>query len=291
MAFGLDPTAPLVVAANRDERLDRSATAMTVLRENGPRILGGRDEEAGGTWLAVNSHGLVAGLTNRPVPDGRDPAKRTRGELPLLLASHRSAVDAVEAFVRSVSPADYNPAWLLVGDRTSLFFLDLTGGPRPVAEPLAPGVHVLENSPLGAPSWKVDHVRALLGPPSALRGPDLEEKLRLVLADHQTAAPGTGSPEAASPEAASPEAASPEAASPEAASPEAASPEAASPEGRRPETLAACVHTDSYGTRSSTLIRVPAGPHALPEVRSADGHPCTSPFVDAGPLWTSPPPH
>jgi uncharacterized protein with NRDE domain len=252
MAFGLDSTAPLVVAANRDERLDRSATAMTVLRDDGPRILGGRDEEAGGTWLAVNSHGLVAGLTNRPVPDGRDPAKRTRGELPLLLASHSSAVDAVEDFVGSVSPADYNPAWFLVGDRTSLFFLDLTGGERPVAEPLSPGVHVLENNPLGAPSWKVDHVRALLGPPSALRGSDLGEKLRLVLADHQTAPPG-----------------------------------AASPEGRRPETLAACVHTDSYGTRSSTLIRVPAGPHALPEVRSADGHPCTSPFVDAGSLWTS----
>ena len=44
----LDPGAPLVVGANRDERLDRPAAAMTVLRPADPRILGGRDEEAGG---------------------------------------------------------------------------------------------------------------------------------------------------------------------------------------------------------------------------------------------------
>ena len=37
-----------------------------MLRGGGPRILGGRDEVAGGTWLAVNEHGVVAGLTNQP---------------------------------------------------------------------------------------------------------------------------------------------------------------------------------------------------------------------------------
>ena len=76
LLFGVDPDAPLVVAANRDERLDRPAVAMTVLAEGGPRILGGRDNKAGGTWLAVNEYGVVAGLTNRPAPDGADPARR-----------------------------------------------------------------------------------------------------------------------------------------------------------------------------------------------------------------------
>ena len=58
------PDAPLLVAANRDERYDRPAEAITVLRDRGPRILGGRDQVAGGTWLAVNEHGVLAGLTN-----------------------------------------------------------------------------------------------------------------------------------------------------------------------------------------------------------------------------------
>ncbi len=62
----LHPDTPLVVAANRDEWLTRPAVPMTVLRAGEPRILGGRDQQAGGTWLAVNDAGLVAGLTNKP---------------------------------------------------------------------------------------------------------------------------------------------------------------------------------------------------------------------------------
>ena len=191
----LDRGTPLVVGANRDERLERPATAMTVLRETGPRILGGRDEEAGGTWLAVNEHGVVAGLTNRPAPEGRDLSKRSRGELPLALAGHRDAASAVEAFVARFRVADYNPSWLLVGDRTSLYAVDMTGASagsagagagdgRPVVEELGPGVHILENNPLHTGSPKEVHVRRLLGDLSALEGADLIERVRSVLVDH-----------------------------------------------------------------------------------------------------------
>ena len=269
MVFGLDPEAPLVVGANRDERLDRRATAMTVLRESGPRILGGRDEVAGGTWLAVNSHGLVAGLTNRPLPDGPDPSKRSRGELPLALAAHRRADDAVEEFVKSFKPADYNPAWFLVGDRQSLYAIDLTDGESPMATRLGPGVHILENTALTAPSVKVDHVRALLGPGDALRGDALVDRLRRLLADHSTPdATATAETAATGPTETT---------------------AARTEETKRirpPETLAACVHTENYGTRSSSIISVPADENALPRVLCADGHPCETPFLDAGTLWS-----
>ena len=109
----------LLVAANRDERMDRPARSLCVLHDRDPRILGGRDELAGGTWLAVNEHGVVAGLTNRPSPGGRDPTKRSRGELPLLLAGHRTADAGLDELLSVVQPGAYNPAWLLVGDRHS----------------------------------------------------------------------------------------------------------------------------------------------------------------------------
>src|SRR5580698_5185507 len=112
--FGVTDGAPLIVAANRDERYARPAVSMTVLQESDPAILGGRDELAGGTWLAVNEHGVVAGLTNRPSPAGRDPNRRSRGELPLLLAARPSADSAAATFVANVQPSLYNPAWLLV---------------------------------------------------------------------------------------------------------------------------------------------------------------------------------
>jgi uncharacterized protein with NRDE domain len=287
----VDPDAPLVVGANRDERVDRKATAMTVLHDSAPRILGGRDDEAGGTWLAVNQHGVVAGLTNRPSPDGtRDPTKRSRGELPVALAGHRDAASAVEDFVTRFAPADYNPAWILVGDRDSLFALDMTAGGRPTAMTLDPGVWILENNPLGSPSRKVDHVQALLGNIEALWGAALVGRLRSVLADHRVPGASESNTMAAAPEAAAPEAAAPEAAAPEAAAPgERATRESAtgaSPKARPPETLAACVHTESYGTRSSTIVYVPAGAGGQPRVLVADGHPCTSPFRDASELWS-----
>jgi uncharacterized protein with NRDE domain len=136
----LDDGAPLVVAANRDERLDRPATAAAVLAETGPRVLGGRDELAGGTWLAVNEHGVVAGLTNRPSPAGRDATKRSRGELPLALARHADATSAVEDLARDVRSEDYNAAWLLVGDRRCLYYVAVGGSGAPEIETLSPGL-------------------------------------------------------------------------------------------------------------------------------------------------------
>jgi uncharacterized protein with NRDE domain len=287
----LDAGAPLVVGANRDERLDRPALAMTVLRDAGPRILGGRDEEAGGTWLAINEHGVVAGLTNRPSPEGRDPAKRSRGELPLALTQHRDAASAVDEFVARFHPPDYNPAWLLVGDRSSLYALDMTGGTsrrdstsrqdRPRVEELGPGIYILENNPLHARSPKEDKVRELLGDAAELRGEDLLDRLRSVLADHSAAAPTPTDEEPGK---------RPDVRVPVAEAPTAHESGPATDRSghvRPAETLAACVHTDSYGTRSSTVVSVPAESRRHPRVLVADGHPCVTPFVDVTELFES----
>ena len=182
VASRMVPGEPLIVGANRDEVLERPSTAVTVLEDGPPRIVGGRDELSGGTWLAVNRHGVCAGLTNQPLGDAKDPSKRSRGELPLLLARHTSAAEAVDALLSSSSPADYNGSWLLVGDRSSLFFVDFTGSARGTAVPLPPGIHILENRALGEPSPKVDLVRAALGAPAG--GDEVAEAFRRVLTDH-----------------------------------------------------------------------------------------------------------
>jgi uncharacterized protein with NRDE domain len=142
--------APLVIGANRDEFYGRPATAMTVLQERGPRLLGGRDHLAGGTWLAVSEHGVVAGLTNQPSASGprRDPSKRSRGELPLMFAAYPDAATAVEQVCAKLDPGAYNPCWLLVGDRQGLFSVGLAGGTAPEVRELPPGQYVLENVPL-----------------------------------------------------------------------------------------------------------------------------------------------
>jgi uncharacterized protein with NRDE domain len=245
VASRLIADAPLLIGANRDEFLERPAASMTVLRPEGPRTLGGRDMASGGTWLAVNESGVFAGLTNQPRETGRDSTRRTRGELPLALTAHSDAGRGVDEFLTQYRPPDYNGCWLLVGDRESLYFIDFTGSDEATAESLPPGLYVLENRPLRAPSPKADAVSRALGD---LTGADAETALtrfRRVLGDHTAAeSPGPGKPRASS----------------------------------------NCVHLDGYGTRSSCLIRGEAGERP-PTIWVADGPPCLQPFVDVSGLW------
>jgi uncharacterized protein with NRDE domain len=246
-----DPTAPLIVAANRDERLDRPAVVATVLASTGPRIIGGRDLKAGGTWLAINEHGLVTGLTNRPSPNGRDDSKRSRGELPLALAAHRDAASAVDEFVQRFRPSDFNSAWLLVGDPRSLYYIEVGDDAAPAVEELDAGVHVLANGPLHGSSPKTDHVRDRVRSLPEMAEPDVLATMRSVLADHTIPADVA----------------------------------AGMVDKDRPKELAAaCVHTEDYGTRSAALVRVPAA--GLPAMWVSDGPPCRRPFVSVDPLWS-----
>lgn len=183
---------PLVVAANRDEAYARPAEPLGVLRDQPHRTLGSRDLLAGGTALAVNDRGVVAGLTNQPA--SRDPSKRSRGEIPLGLTEEAAAIDAVAAFRSASPPGAFNPCWVLVADRSSLVYLDLTRPEHVQTVELGPGLHVLENQPLDEASAKVDHVRAVVGDPRARDPGELQALLEGLLADHTRPRSATTSP-------------------------------------------------------------------------------------------------
>ena len=73
--FRAVPDAALVVGANREEFYDRPGEPPQIL--DGPmRAVGGRDPRAGGTWLGVNARGVVAAVTNRPLPAPPPKARR-----------------------------------------------------------------------------------------------------------------------------------------------------------------------------------------------------------------------
>lgn len=240
---------PLVVGANRDELYERPASPMAVLRAASPRVLGGRDQLGGGTWLAVNEAGVFAGVTNQPVASGRDPAKRSRGELPLLLVRHRSAEESVAKLAVRIDPARYNPAWILVGDRHSLYALDVSEERALGVQELPPGLHVLENRPLGAPSAKVERVLAQLSGIEQATPAQAVLDLRRVLADHEV--PVSDEREQSSD----------------------------IPLG------AACVHSERYGTRWSALVTVPAPASEPPQFLYAPGAPCKAAYLDATTSW------
>jgi uncharacterized protein with NRDE domain len=243
---------PLVVAANRDELFARPAVSMAVLRTEAPRILGGRDLLLQGTWMAVNEHGVIAALTNASGTLLRDPSKRSRGELPLMLAMYASAEAAAQALISRLDPASYNPCWIFVGDRDHLFYIELQPGAPLRAEQLPPGIHVLENQPLTPPSVKAAFIRDRVERALA-QCQNLQPALYDVLRSHELPPAAQTSTSPLRPAA----------------------------------TFAACVHGAANGTRTAAIVQVPAARQAAarPRIAFTDGPPCTQPLQSAEGLW------
>ena len=151
LALGVDRRWPVVVAANRDERLGRAAEGWAPrTTPGGVHWVGPRDVRAGGTWIGLSAHGLLAALTNYHAPSGRypDPERRSRGEL-VPRALEAPSVAAARSALAALDPAAWNPFHLVVADADAAF-LWWYDGDRQGLEPLGPGLHlVTEDSPHG----------------------------------------------------------------------------------------------------------------------------------------------
>ena len=160
LAWRATPEHRLVLVGNRDEFHARPAQTMHWWES--PRLLAGRDLEAGGTWLGVDAAGRFAVVTNHRSPPYASFG-RSRGELiPRFLAG----AAAPRTFLDSLpgEAADYAGFSLLAGDRNELAYFSNRdpAGPRT----LAPGVYGLSNALLDTPWPKLtrtrDRLRALV---------------------------------------------------------------------------------------------------------------------------------
>lgn len=231
------PGLPVVVAANRDEFLARPARGPMILQRE-PRIIGGRDEVAGGSWLALAESGLIVGILNRRTAAAPDASRASRGELCLELASLSSAAEAA-ALLAAVPQDKHNPFNILVADREAAFVAQ-NRSRRTVVEQLSPGLHVLTNLDLDdhecsriSHSWQ--HFEA--AGEEYLRDEErstLLSRLRRTLADHLTAV-----------------------------------------DDREP-TDQLCIHTEGYGTRSSSMLLLTE--QGEEQYFHAAGPPCRTPY-------------
>jgi len=143
------PGFPLVIAANRDEFVDRPATGPELLA-SAPRVVGGRDLQAGGTWLAISERGAVAGILNRRTEAAPVATKRSRGGLPMLALAAGSAA-AAEPVIAALGGDDYNAFNLLVADRERAWVAQNHGTKMRIT-PLETGLHLVSNLDVNDPT-------------------------------------------------------------------------------------------------------------------------------------------
>lgn len=155
VAFKTVPDYPLLIAANRDEFHARPAQKADWWPDDAD-ILGGRDLQAGGTWLAVHRGGKFAAVTNYRDADASKRSKRSRGHL---VSDFLQGTLGPKEYIQTLSGDDFAGFNLLVSDGRSLAYVSNRSATH---GELAPGVYGLSNATLDTPWEKVERSRSRL---------------------------------------------------------------------------------------------------------------------------------
>lgn len=161
LSINQHPNYKLVIAGNRDEFYNRK-TAAAQFWNDYRHIIGGRDLEAGGTWLAMTKQGKIGMVTNYRDPQNIDPKAPSRGHLVSDFLIHREPADQ---YLKNISNngKKYNGFNLIVGHSNELWY---HSNYKQGVEKLLPGFYGLSNHLLDT-SW-----------PKVLRG---KEKIKPIL--------------------------------------------------------------------------------------------------------------
>lgn len=238
--------APIALAANRDEALDRPSEP-PALRGNDGSYVAPRDAEAGGTWIGLSASGVVAAVTNRWLDADRE-GDRSRGLLVRDCLTADSAEDAVREVERELESRSYEGFDLVLADAAAAFLLSYDG--QLTITRLDPGVHVVGN------------VGGVVNGVERFAIPDRRREFGAERADSARAVAGAVAPESGESGAAWLDRASATLADHE---------------------YGACLHGDGFGTRSFTRIRTASdsegasGSETTVEFAYADGPPCETP--------------
>jgi hypothetical protein len=187
--------APLLVAANRDEVLDRPSEP-PARRDWETDVVAPRDSRADGTWLGYNEHGVVVGITNRWL-DADIEGERSRGLLVRDALGAETAEEAVRTVERELVEQTYDGFNLIAADTNAAVLVE-SGHERRVRA-LSPGVHVVVN--VGADGGyavparrqeageqqarNADAVRGALKPEPGERPAGWLDRAAAVLGDHE----------------------------------------------------------------------------------------------------------
>lgn len=162
LALALDQNSrfPFVFAGNRDEFFERPASRLSwwAPEDGGPAILGGRDLQAGGTWLGLTATGRLGVLTNVRDPKHMDANAPSRGQIvPQWLKGDVS----MSSLWPRLAMSGHNGFNLLAIDfaQGDAFWVN---NQKLYPERLSHGIHGLSNAILNTPWPKVQALKGAL---------------------------------------------------------------------------------------------------------------------------------
>lgn len=149
-AYKVHPEYPIILAANRDEFYERP-TAPIHFWEDQPNILAGRDLKEKGTWMGVNKQGRFAALTNFRDPNESTDHKISRGKI--ITKFLNSEMDSFTFLKQLQSTRNaYRGFNIIVGTAQEVYYYSNV---QDEITEIAPGIHGLSNHFLNTPWPKV----------------------------------------------------------------------------------------------------------------------------------------
>lgn len=144
------PKYKLVIAANRDEFYTRKTASVTYWEDH-PEVVGGRDLEANGTWMAMTKTGKVGMVTNYRDLKNINPKAPSRGALVSdYLFNGSDSTDYLKDL--HLKASNFNGFNLIVGKIDQLFYYS---NYQSKIVKLTPGFYGLSNHLLDTPWPKV----------------------------------------------------------------------------------------------------------------------------------------
>lgn len=157
IVYKVSPSKPLVIVANRDEFYERPAKPAHYWQENSS-VIGGRDLEKMGSWLAINKNQRFAAVTNYRDFTLEQLGEKSRGEIVnnFVLGDQDSW-----SYLQEIKEhgSDYGPMNVIVYDGSLMaHYNNVTN----VLQEVPSGIHCVSNATLNTPWPKVERMKQLV---------------------------------------------------------------------------------------------------------------------------------
>jgi uncharacterized protein with NRDE domain len=143
----------VLLTMNRDDIAAREELPPHVWPSAKPEFVAPRDVQAGGTWIGVNRHGLIACLLNRY--DAAPAGRQSRGEI-VIRAMRGSSIEESVSAIGALELGEYSPFTCLVIAHGGAMRLDWTGANLGRADIASDAPVFMATSS----SWRFDEVKA-----------------------------------------------------------------------------------------------------------------------------------